>query len=213
MRPAELLDTARENLSTRLEGARRAFENLNEREKKLVTIMGAVLALIVVLLPIYLLTSSISDLEQRNREIAAIIKDLSRAKPAIRAKEAERRASERLYETAAPPLGSFLEAKAREQNITIRELTDQPEKSVGSFRRRHVRAVLGSVGLAPVVRMLAAIENSPYPVALERIHIDHFQSGDVYTVQIGVIAYDRRKPDESSARTGTANAQSALSSP
>jgi hypothetical protein len=81
---------------------------------------------------------------------------------------------------------------AAEQGLTVREVTDQPEKELGEYRRRHVRVTLPNVGLAEVVRMMAAIANSPYPVAIERIHIDHFRTGNQFNVQLGVVAFDRR---------------------
>src|SRR5690606_22683474 len=91
--------------------------------------------------------------------------------------------------------GSFLEARATEQELSLREVTDQPEKVVGDFRRRNVRATLPSVGLRNVIKLLTSIENSRFPVAVERIQIEHFRSGeDSYNVQIGVIAYDAQEP-------------------
>ncbi|MFW5875663.1 MAG: hypothetical protein ACOCXM_02885 [Myxococcota bacterium] len=187
----ETMERARHWALQTADNGRQAYENLNQRERKLVTILGGVLVVVVVLLPLYLMSSAISDLEEENLAITEVLRDIDRARPMLRQRDAEREAAMRLYEKKAPPLGSFLEEMAGKQGITIREVNDQPEKELGKYRRRHVRVTLPNVGLAEVVRMMAAIENSPYPVAIERLHIDHFRTGDRYNVQLGVVAYDR----------------------
>ena len=58
-----------------------------------------------------------------------------------------------------------------------------------------------NVGLRPVVKMLTEIVNSRYPVALERLQIEHFRSGDTYNVQFGVVAYQREAEEEAEAAT------------
>ena len=47
--------------------------------------------------------------------------------------------------------------------------------------------------------MLTSIENSRLPVALERLQIEHYRSGDAYNVQVGLIAYQRTAPAEAEA--------------
>lgn len=193
-----------------LDNARRFYENLNERERKLVALLGVIAGVIVVFLPLYLLTSAISSIEDTNREIDSVLHDISRARPRLQAREARREAAQQRYDQKAPPLGSFIEAKAREEGLTVREVNDQPEKVVDDFTRRHTRVTLPGVSLKPVIKMMANIENSPYPVAIERIRVEHFSAGDRYNVQLGVIAYDKRKEgsgaDEDSTRDRQAGA-------
>lgn len=172
-----------------------AFERLNPRERVMVmTLVGVVIGMIV-LLPLYLLSTSISDMKDDNREIARVLRDIGRARTTLRQRQAEREAAQQRYANAAPPLGSFLEAQATEQTLTLREVTDQPVKVVGDFRRRHVRATMPSVELRPAIKLLTSIENSRYPVAVERIQIEHFRGGDAYNVSLGVIAFDRQEEE------------------
>lgn len=187
---ADFLERPRQELARTTENARRAYENLNERERKLVLALGAVMVVLLILLPLYLMNASISNTEEDNTAISDVLREIDHSRSAIIRRQAEHRAAMRLYEHQAPPLGSFLEKRAKEQGITVREVNDQPQKDLGRYRRREVRATLPNVGLAAVIRMMAAIENSPYPVAIERIHIDHYRSGDQYNVQLGVVAYD-----------------------
>jgi hypothetical protein len=191
-----------------IDSARTAFENLNERERRLVVILGVVLTALVVFLPLWLLTSSIGDVREENEEIRQVLREISQASGSLAVREAERAAAERLYDSPAPPLGSFLEAKAREAGYDRPlEVTDQPEKVSGGFTRRNVRASLPGVGLRTAIDMLTAIANSPHPVAIERLHIEHYQSGDRFNVQLGVIAFDRNQPRRAAEPAGAATPQ------
>ena len=95
-----------------------------------------------------------------------------------------------------PPLASFIETKAKAEGLDIRQVTEQPEKQFGEYRRRHVRARFAGVSLRPVMRLLANMQTGNLPLAFERIQVEHYQSGDRYNVQIGVYAFDReaKKP-------------------
>ena len=178
-----------------LAGLRSSFENLNERERRLVQLLGVVFLVIVVVLPMVLMTRAIGDIEDENREIVATLRAIQRGQGQLAARRAEERAAAQRYGTPAPPLGSFIEARAQDQELTLREVTDQPEQVIGEFTRRNVRATLPGVELRPVMLMLADIENSRYPVAIERLQIEHFRQGTSYNVQLGVIAYDRAEAE------------------
>ena len=120
------------------------------------------------------------------------LRTIQRSRARIAAQRAERAAADQRYARQAPSLGSFLEAKAGEQDgLAISDVQHEPEREEGGVRIRHTRARFQGTGLRPAVRLLAAIENSRYPVAIERIHVDHVQSGDRYNFQIGVLAFDR----------------------
>ncbi len=171
---------------------RSAFDNLNDRERKLVAILGAVVGALLLFLPIYMSASAISEVEDENAEIRSVMREIANHRTEIAQMRAEREAAERRYDNQAPPLGSFLEAKAREAGYDRPlEVTDQPERVANGFTRRHVRADLPGVDLKTAIDMMAEIENSPYPVALELIQIEHFQAGDRYNVEVGVIAFDK----------------------
>lgn len=178
-------------MSGLLEALRQRWEHMTERERRLVSILGVTVLVMLVLGPVTFVMLSISDIQEENAAISGVLRDIARERPRIAQREAATRAQERRYATAAPPLGSFLEERARDVQLTLREVTDQPEQIQSGFRRRTVRAQLPGVNLRPVVDLMTSIDQSVYPVALERIHIEHFQSGDRYNVQLGVLAYDK----------------------
>lgn len=181
-----------------LDRVRQAFENMSEREQRLVLLTGVVLGLLITALPLFLMTTANSDLEGENDEMRALIGRLSldRTKLQRLAKEQERAMAR--YDQPTPPLGSFIEAAAKRQGLTIREVTEEPEKTIGLYQRRNVRITLPMVGLAEVINLLNDIVTSPHPVAIEQLNFEHHKSGDSYNVKIGVLTYDRKKREAKS---------------
>ena len=91
----------------------------------------------------------------------------------------------------ADALGGFLEERAQQYGVTGLGITDQPNLDMGEYSRRSVRVSLPVVELRPLIEMLADIENSSYPVAIERIQMTGGRMRTGYTVNLGVNAYDR----------------------
>ncbi len=169
------------------------WENLTDRERLLLGVLGVVAAALLVVLPVYMFSSAIAELEDENEEITTALRRIAHSRGQIAAQRAERAAADARYARHAPTLGSFLEAKAGEQEgLAISDVQHEPERQEGGFRIRHSRARFQGTGLRPAIQLLAEIENSRYPVAIERIHIDHHQTGDRYNFQVGVLAFDRQ---------------------
>ena len=167
------------------------WEGLNEREKTLVRALGGVAVALVVLLPAYMLSTAIGELETESEEIAAVLSEIARADARLAEREAERAASEARYATRAPELGTFLEGRASARAMTIASVTSEPEQQEGRFRKRLVRASFPGATLRQAVRLMTDVESAPYPLALERVHVDHPQEGDRFNVELGVVTYDR----------------------
>ena len=187
----------KERFDSLLEGLQTYWENLSDRERRLLGILGAVAAALLVLLPVYLLSTSISDLEEDNARITSALRRISHSRGRLRAQQAQRMAAQARYARRAPSLGSFLEAKAGElSGLTISDVQHEPEREQGPFRIRHTRARVQNTDLRNAVLLLESIENSRYPIAIERLHVDHHQSGDRYNVQLGVLAFDREGAED-----------------
>lgn len=178
-------------MSSLMESLRRSWQGLNERERRLVALMGLTLVGLVVFGIFYLSQSAVSEVEAENDQLETALADIGRARTRLQERAAERETAERRYATKAPALGSFVEATARDNQLTLREVTDQPEEVSGRYKRRAVNVQLPNVNLRPIIDLMAAIENSPSAVAIELIQIEHFQAGDQYNVKLGVAAYDR----------------------
>jgi type II secretory pathway component PulM len=170
---------------------RTAWENLNDRERRMLLVLGSVLIGLLLLMPPIMLTLSNSELETENAELRSVLDQLSIQHVRLAQLTEDRRNAEQRYRKKTPPLGSFMESKAKDQGLTLQEVTDQPEKTVGRYLRRSVTVSLPQVGLTPVISLLSAIVESGHPVAIEQIQIDHFQPGDQYSVKLGILTYDK----------------------
>lgn len=168
--------------------------SLSDRERRLLSAMAVVFGALVVLLPMYIAVSSISDIENENEEIAQVLREIQRSENRLRLQKAERKAVEALYNRKAPTLGGFLEERAQQYGVTGLGITDQPKLDMGGYSRRSVRVSLPTIELRPLIEMLADIENSPYPVAIERIQMTGGRMRTGYTVKLAVNAYDRAGP-------------------
>lgn len=194
-----------------LDSIRNQIAELNERERKLLGLMGLVMGVMIVLLPGVFISRAIGEREAQNDSIRTLLRDIGRARPELAIRRAEEEAARARYARPAPPLGSFIEAQARaiDPELQIREVNDQPERVIDVFRRRNVRATMPNVDLRKAIDMLAAMENSDHPVALERLQIEHFRSGSGYNVQLGVIAYELEESEATGDDEATMDAMRA----
>ena len=181
-------------LADALDNVRNWADSLSHRERRLLSSMAVVFVAIVVVLPMVVAISSISDIETDNAEIAQVLQDIRRSEPRLRQEKAERLDVERLYSRKAPSLGGFLEERAQQYGVTGLGITDQPRLDLGGYSRRSVRVSLPVVELRPLIEMLADIENSSYPISIERIQMTGGRMRTGYTVKLAVNAYDREAP-------------------
>jgi general secretion pathway protein M len=174
-----------------IERLRASWYNLNERERRMLSVLGGVVLVLLLLLPPLMLSLSNSELQTENEELRVVLDDLSKKRDHLMQLASERKASDARYLNKTPPLGSFMEAKAKEQGMTLQEVTDQPEKTVGRYQRRSVTVSLPQTGLTQVIQLMSSIVSSGHPVAIQQIQLDHYQPGDQYNVKLGILTYDK----------------------
>jgi type II secretory pathway component PulM len=185
------------------ERLRTTWENLNDRERRMLTILGIAIAAVLLVFPPVLLVLDNADLEEQNAELRSVVEQLDAQRTKLARIAAERRTAEQRYLNKTPPLGSFLESEAKKQGLTLQEVTDQPEKTVGRYLRRSVTVALPQVALTPLINLLSSIVESGHPVAIDQLQIDHYQPGDQFNVKLGVLTFDKlsaaaAKPEEES---------------
>jgi hypothetical protein len=176
-----------------LDRLRSVWDGFNDRERRLFLAMAAVLCAFVLGFPLFWTARENAEIEQDNAELRAVLALLSERKGELEQLAAAKRSASARYNRTAGPLGTFLEDEARKQNLTIREVNDQPEKTVGNYRRRSVTASINEAGLTGIINLLSAIASSDKPVAVESIQLEHYQPGDTYRVKVGVVAFDKKE--------------------
>ena len=181
-------------MNARLEALRQIWEGFTPREKRLAQLMGVACGLMLIALPVFLLSSSIDEVQAENERIVEILSEIDHADARIAQRDAERAAAERRYAQRAPALGSFLSARAQARGIQVGPVHDQPEVQEGHFRRRSITGNFQQVGLRDLIRFMADLEASEFPVAVQSVQITHNQAGDQYSLDLGIITYDRDRP-------------------
>jgi type II secretory pathway component PulM len=189
-----------------LDRLRGSWYNLNDRERRMLSILGGFALLLLLLLPPLLLSLSNSELQTENDELRSVLEQLNKQRGRLLQLAQDRKNAEQRYLNKTPPLGSFLEAEAKKQGLTLQEVTDQPEKTVGRYQRRSVNVSLPQTGLTPVIKLMSSIVESGHPVAIQEIQLDHYQPGDIYNVKLGILTYDKLAntddQDQDKAKTG-----------
>lgn len=191
-------------MSELIDRLRGIWDGLNEREKGMVTVLGVIAAACLLALPLFLTARKNAEIADDNVQLRAALELIGgRRAQLVQLAEARKAASQR-YARHTPPLGTFLEGKAKEQKLTIREITDQPEKVSGNYKRRSVRASISDVGLTGLVELLDGIVRSEYPVAVDQVQIEHYQPGDSYRFKLGVLTFDRKEGKAAGAKSTSA---------
>jgi hypothetical protein len=177
---------------------RASWDNLNDRERRMLTALGGVVLALLLLLPPVLLSMGNSELQAQNDELRSVLDQLAIQRGRLMQLADDRKKAEQRYKNKTPPLGSFLESEAKKQGLTLQEVTDQPEKTVGRYLRRSVTVSLPQTGLTPVINLMSSIVESGHPVAIQEIQLDHYQPGDQYSVKLGILTYDKLTETSSS---------------
>lgn len=174
---------------------RESWDKLSDRERKMLSIMGAVGLFLVAFVAIWTTTSALAEVEEERDDIRRILSDLDRAGDLLAKREAERQALEDRYRNRAPALAAHVEGKAKEVGLEVRQVVEDPEKVSGGYRRQSVRVSFSGVSLRPIMHLLASIDDERSPIAIERIVIEHYSQGDSYKVDLGIASYDLIKSE------------------
>jgi general secretion pathway protein M len=176
-----------------IEALRDYWEKLSDRERRMLSIMGGSVLTLLVFVVVWTTSAAVSEVEDERDAIRAVLADIDRAADLLAKREAERRALEARYQIKAPPLAAFVESKAKDQGLELRNSFEEPEKTVNGYRKQGVRVGFSGVSLRPVMHLLAAIEQEASPLAVERLVIEHYTPGDTYKIDLGVSAFDAPK--------------------
>lgn len=173
-----------------LYSVRQGWDNLSDRERRMLSIMGGVLVAVVAFAVVWTTTSALAEVEEERDAVRQVLADIDRAQELLAKRDAERRAVEALYRNKAPALGSYVESRAKEENIEVRQVLEEPEKNINGYRKQSVRVSFSNVALRPMVHLLTRIAEERSPIAIERLVVEHFGQGDSYKVDVHVASYE-----------------------
>ena len=190
---------------------RERFEKLEPRERRLLTILGGILAAAIVLaLPIYVI-KSVSDKRSENAQLRSLVDSIYEARTSIGERKAKHDALLARYGKPAPALAGFIEEASRANNIGAAESQDRPEAPHGKrYTERMTVVKMHKVGMLALAKMLEKIEQSGYAVVISKLNIKpRAGEPDSYEVELGVSAFDRKPDAPAPASSAAASATAA----
>jgi type II secretory pathway component PulM len=192
------------------DSARRAFarpygyvtsewERLAPRQRRLLQLLLATIAVVVVVVGTTILFGSVSDLEEGNAEIREALAAIAKHRDAYMDAKARGAALDARIGHDPPQLTADLEAAAREQNIQIAESSERPTTPAGKRYLEHdVDLKLREVDLQTLANFLRRVEAGPRLVTFTRLSIKRrYSEGEKLDVEATATAFERVKEDKS----------------
>jgi general secretion pathway protein M len=170
------------------------LRGLEDRERRLLGILVAMVVGAVVLLPPVALYALVHSRRSEVEEIRAAIQAIEDERETVERAKAGKGAIEQRYARPAPPLAAFLASLALEAGVEIPESQDRQAVPHGKrFEERTTKITLRKVGLLKLVKFLEKIEQAGHPVRISQFDIRKRGSEpDSYDVDLVVSAFDRK---------------------
>ncbi len=173
---------------------RERFEKLEPRERRLLTILGSILGVLLFLAaPIGIITM-VSHKRSDNQDIRDRIDQIYESRNAIADRKAKKDAIVARYRKPAPPLAGYIEEAFKENGASAAESQDRPEAPHGKLYSERMTVVkVHKIQMLQLAKTLEKIEQSGNPVVVSKLNIKP-RSGeaDSFEVELGVSAYDRK---------------------
>jgi general secretion pathway protein M len=184
----------------------RPLLQMNERERKLVGVLGFAGALVLLLALPFGLEALVRYQRSDNDDLRQALSDVQDARGRIHERQMKKDAIAARYGHKAPSLAGYLEQSARLQKLEVTEATPLPDIPHGTRYEEHATNIhLKKSGMLPVAHFLETLEKSGYPVAVTRLNVRK-RSGesDSFDVEVGVSAYDRAEAVPAAAPSASA---------
>lgn len=187
---------------------REKFEQLEERERKLLAIfLGILTMMILILMPLALLMS-VEAQEDDNDRVREIIQQIDDERATLSRRQADVQRVQRRYARQAPALAGFLAQTADQIGVEIPETQDRSTVPHGkTFKERVTKIRLRSVGMLKLAQFMDRIENAGYAVSISKLNIKkRGNAPDEFDAEMEVSAFDR-EVDKKSAKKAKEKAE------
>jgi type II secretory pathway component PulM len=195
------------------------WERMPAREKRSVTILGIAIVLVAASLAIYLVFSSISDLEQSNADVREALAAITKNRDGFLEAKARAAAQEARLGSDPPQLVADIEAAAREESMQIAESNERPPTAASKRWIEHdVDLKVREVDLKTLTSFLKRVETGKRPIFFTHLSLKRrFSEQDKLDAELTAVAFERvkdkaapkRKGDDGSANAGGASGRAA----
>ena len=169
------------------------FSAASPREKRLIGLASAGVAVFILLVGYSLFASAVRKAETALDEKRGDFEKVSRLSAGYGAQEQERQLLEARLRQSPPTLMAFVDGMARQEGVDVAGMSDRGVVVAGKGGKPQESSVevnLGKVPLEKVVKLVQAIERSPGVVRVRRLRIRKtFDNKDVLDVTMTVSAW------------------------
>lgn len=188
-------------ITERVAQMRAQWERLSLRERRLLTLFGGVFIALVVFSIGYVIADGLRTIDVRNRDMRQALKDMSAHREEFLRAKAESGAWERKIpkEGQGQPLQGYLEAAAKELDITIPEMNERPAQARGKhFQEKSVDIKLRGLNLLQLAEFMRKVETtSQNVVVVSRLFVrTRFNQHDQLDVEMTVSTFERGSPEK-----------------
>jgi len=188
-------------IGDRIAQVRAQWERLSLRERRLLTLFGGCLIALIVFSIGYVITDGLRSIDERNRDMRQALKDISAHRDEfIRARSETDRMKVKIPEEGkGQPMQGFLEAAAKDLDITIPEMNERPAQARGKqFVEKAVDIKLRGINLQQLAEFMRKVETtSQNVVVVSRLFVrTRFNQHDQLDVEMTVSTFERGSPEK-----------------
>jgi len=180
------------------------WERMPMREKRSVTILGIAIVVVAASLVIYMVFSSISDLEQSNGEVREALAAINKNRDSFLEAKARAAAQEARLGSDPPQLVADIEAAAREESMQIAESNERPPTSASKRWIEHdVDLKVREVDLKTLTSFLKRVETGKRPIFFTHLSLKRrFSDADKLDAELTAVAFERVKDKAGTKKKG-----------
>jgi general secretion pathway protein M len=188
------------------------WERLAPREKRWVTVLGALVVSASILLGAWLTMNRIGDLQDENAAIREALSAIAQHRDEYLEAKSRNAVQEARIGNDPPQLTADLETASRAENVQIAESSERPAVPAGRRYVEHDMDIkIRETDLQSLTKFLRRVETGPRLVFFTRLELKHRYSddSDKLDVELTATAFERvrddktkKKPDGKSGANG-----------
>lgn len=183
------------------------WERMAPRERGWVAGLSITILVVATALGIYLLFSSISELEEGNADIREALATIAKNRDEYLEAKARAQAQEQRLGSDPPQLVADIESAAREETVQIAESNERPQLPVGKRWIQHdVDLKIRGVGLQALSNFMRRVETGARPIFFTRLSLKRrFSEAEKLDAELTATAFERVKETAASKNKGGAS--------
>lgn len=184
-----------EQLRALMQNAVASFQRLTQREKRLVGLAAAAVAVFVLFLIFYSFSSTAASIRRRTDTKIEDLHQVQQLAASYREGEQQRQNVERQLGQSNIQLISYLEDKGDSAGLDIRSMNPKGDVPIGDGKivESSVEVTLTDVSLDKLVRFLSSVEHGPGIVKVKHIRLEPRPENQTITAWTTISAYSLKK--------------------